>query len=325
MVDGEEGEKTSFSAHMNRVLERPDDDGPRLIFADWLDDRTHPLGPFIRVQCALARLAPSDPTRRKLEQDERAMLLMNEKAWLRELSQLGVTRVECRRGFPEAVDMDIPNFLQHAGELFAMVPVRSLRIDGRLPLTSINRHPTPDHLKQLAACPYLANLTSLDLLYNHIGPEGVETLAASPHLANLTTLNLQDNDIGDRGMQALANTTHIKNLTTLKLSFNRISDQGVRALANSPDTARLTKLNLMGNDISDDGAEALADSPNLEKLTTLNLRFNNIGDRGVQALADSPHLKNLDSTSELRGYHTSRRVMRGMEKILSTRQIAEGR
>src|SRR5690242_1539927 len=32
------------------IQEAPDDDTPRLVFADWLDERDDPLGEFIRLQ-----------------------------------------------------------------------------------------------------------------------------------------------------------------------------------------------------------------------------------------------------------------------------------
>src|SRR4051794_28377170 len=38
------------------ITESPDDDTPRLIFADWLDDHDDPLGEFIRLQIALEPL-----------------------------------------------------------------------------------------------------------------------------------------------------------------------------------------------------------------------------------------------------------------------------
>ena len=37
------------------VLEAPDDDAPRLAYADWLEEHGNPLGEFIRAQCELAK------------------------------------------------------------------------------------------------------------------------------------------------------------------------------------------------------------------------------------------------------------------------------
>jgi uncharacterized protein (TIGR02996 family) len=42
---------------LRAVLAAPDDDTPRLAFADWLDEHGEPeRAEFIRVQCRLARL-----------------------------------------------------------------------------------------------------------------------------------------------------------------------------------------------------------------------------------------------------------------------------
>src|SRR6516225_1249135 len=38
------------------ILGDPDDDTPRLVFADWLEKRGEPRAEFIRVQCALSKL-----------------------------------------------------------------------------------------------------------------------------------------------------------------------------------------------------------------------------------------------------------------------------
>ena len=55
---------TETDGFLARVRESPDDDGPRLIFADWLDGvGQRARGDFVRVQVALARLAEPDPRR----------------------------------------------------------------------------------------------------------------------------------------------------------------------------------------------------------------------------------------------------------------------
>jgi len=46
---------------ITEILANPDDDMPRLIFADWLEERGDPRSEFIRVQCELARLTPAKP------------------------------------------------------------------------------------------------------------------------------------------------------------------------------------------------------------------------------------------------------------------------
>src|SRR5437660_10147305 len=66
---------------LRAVLAAPDDDAPRLIFADWLEERGDPRGPFIRAQCALERLDPADPARADLEEEARSLLERHEAEW----------------------------------------------------------------------------------------------------------------------------------------------------------------------------------------------------------------------------------------------------
>jgi uncharacterized protein (TIGR02996 family) len=50
---------------LQAILAAPDDDTPRLVYADWLDERGDPRGEFIRLQCELAKLAVADGRRPK--------------------------------------------------------------------------------------------------------------------------------------------------------------------------------------------------------------------------------------------------------------------
>ena len=43
---------THDDAFLQAIIENPDDDAPRLLYADWLEERGDPRGEFIRVQCA---------------------------------------------------------------------------------------------------------------------------------------------------------------------------------------------------------------------------------------------------------------------------------
>src|SRR5205823_9469231 len=84
------------------IREHPDDDAPRLIYADWLDDHgDEARAEFIRVQCALARQARPE-RRAELERREHELLSANRQAWLGPLdSVLQYDHCTFRRGFPE--------------------------------------------------------------------------------------------------------------------------------------------------------------------------------------------------------------------------------
>jgi uncharacterized protein (TIGR02996 family) len=52
-------------AFLQAILSSPDDDTPRLAYADWLEEHGRSeRAAFIRVQCQLARLPDDDPRRR---------------------------------------------------------------------------------------------------------------------------------------------------------------------------------------------------------------------------------------------------------------------
>ena len=69
------------AAFLERVCAQPDDDGPRLVFADWLDERDDPRGQFIRVQLALSRLSVDDARRNRLIDREAALLARYYASW----------------------------------------------------------------------------------------------------------------------------------------------------------------------------------------------------------------------------------------------------
>ena len=66
-------------AFLQAIRESPDDDGPRLMYADWLTERGDPRGEFIRLQCELAQLPAGDPRRRELEEGTEALLKVHER------------------------------------------------------------------------------------------------------------------------------------------------------------------------------------------------------------------------------------------------------
>jgi uncharacterized protein (TIGR02996 family) len=66
---------THDDAFLQAILDAPDDDTPRLVYADWLEEHAEPeRAEFIRVQCRLARTPEGDPRRQVLEARERELL-----------------------------------------------------------------------------------------------------------------------------------------------------------------------------------------------------------------------------------------------------------
>jgi uncharacterized protein (TIGR02996 family) len=243
---------------LQAVLEDPDDDAPRLVYADWLEERGEPRGEFIRTDCALARLAADDPRRPALEERRRQLLAEHGDAWLGPLRGLAYGW-GFRRGFVEEVTADARHFHQHADAFFT-APLRLVRL---LHAGGV--------IQSLAECRHLRRLRALHLTDNNLGNRGLSTLLASPSLGGLTTLRLGNNGLTDTGAVLLANASNLAGLEVLNLSRNAIGDAGAEALAASPNLRRLTSLHLGSNLIRDAGAHALAAGPGLRRLTGLDL------------------------------------------------------
>src|SRR5262245_37416943 len=47
---------TEDEAFIRAIVDSPGDDTPRLVYADWLDDRDDPRGPFLRAEAEWAKL-----------------------------------------------------------------------------------------------------------------------------------------------------------------------------------------------------------------------------------------------------------------------------
>jgi uncharacterized protein (TIGR02996 family) len=277
---------------LQAIIDDPDDDGLRLVYADWLEERGDPRGEFIRVQIDLARTPEDDPRRGELEARERELLNEHEADWAGLIPRC-VNQRRFQRGFVAGIEIAAKAFSETA-TLFRLFPIQHLSVLGPFRLGK-----TP--LRKMATSPHLARLASLSIRggYYAVGPDEVVALANSPYLGRLTTLGLYDNVVGPGGMAAIAASPHLSRLSALSVSgygFNphdHCGVDGVRALAASPHLTRLTTLCLPRNGVADEGCGLLAAAPNLAGLTTLDLASNHIGNAGAEALLSAPYLDRL--------------------------------
>jgi uncharacterized protein (TIGR02996 family) len=69
----------THDAFLQAILDAPDDETPRLVYADWLEDNgDEARGRLIRAQCAAARLDENDPRRKELEREAADLELRRE-------------------------------------------------------------------------------------------------------------------------------------------------------------------------------------------------------------------------------------------------------
>jgi uncharacterized protein (TIGR02996 family) len=278
-------------AFLADIVEHPGDDAPRLIYADWLEERGDPASlaraEFIRVQCALAGLADDDPRRWPLEWREQELLRAYGDAWGGPMVGLAGAW-EFRRGFVEGVALRPQQFLERAERLFRVAPVRRLQLglEGQ-PFGQPDEEYTM--LARVAESPYLSRLTALRIhhFFEMTLPVGL-AVAESPYVTGLEELALCRMNLGDEGMRVLVGSLPRLRLRRLDLSGTPLSPASVRILAESPHLAGLTTLGLAGTGLTLEHLRVLGASPHLGRLTELDLSGNGLDAGSAAALAGVP-------------------------------------
>src|SRR3954467_3828719 len=96
---------SSEAAFLSEIRERPDDDSPRLVFADWLDENGDPdRAEFIRVQIEWARTIWPDPNWYTLHDRQQRLWESNHERWLSGLPDACWPNVTFERGFVSSVE-----------------------------------------------------------------------------------------------------------------------------------------------------------------------------------------------------------------------------
>jgi uncharacterized protein (TIGR02996 family) len=304
-------------AFLQAICEDPDDDTPRLIYADWLDEHGQPeRAEFIRVQCELARL-PRWHRRWQHCLAHQRHLIVGDARGLPPLPA-GLSWGQFGRGFVESVrTSDLPTFVKFAPVIFADAPVQHLVVEVAAREVS---------LVPLAESPWLARLHGVEKtgFGSRLGAGEVEQLGNSPHAGALRSLRFRCGGLLEEGVSALVETAVFPRLTALdlgesggwvtltqtvvdalagvsapvplsalQLSSTRLAVADVEVLAASRVMVNLTELDLYDNPVWAGGCGALARSPGLGRLQVLRLGKTAPGLAGVEALAASPHLTDL--------------------------------
>lgn len=221
---------------LEHIKAAPDDDAPRLVYADQLTERGDARGELITVQCALARGGQPRDERIALRRRERGLLERHGKGWAA-LAGLA-TKWTFRRGFVDEARVDARLAVARAPELVAKAPLlRRLTLDG---LSSGPDDTEPPHpgaaalFKAVLDAPALAQVTHLDL---------GDPIASYWYEGEFSTYQRGDR-LADQLIAQLVRSGSLRRLRGLRVEG--VMAAGLRTLAESPDAAALEALELFG-------------------------------------------------------------------------------
>ena len=225
---------TQHEAFLRAIFDAPDDDTPRLVYADFLQENgEEDRAELIRVQCELARLEG----RVDKSSEERKRVLTQQQI---EIAKRFPSPVQLhQRGFKRAW----PNFRMSLDEL---LDTKELR--GRAAYST----------------PELFAVESVELFGGRItSAEPFDVLFGLSVFTRVTWLTLCGREVADEATLGTDFTTFYYEPV--------ITPAGVAALAQHRGLRRITELDLRNNDLDNDAARALVKSPYLDNLKRLQL------------------------------------------------------
>jgi uncharacterized protein (TIGR02996 family) len=280
----------SLDELLRTIYANPDDDGPRLVYADWLTEKGDPRGEFIQLSCNIASRGPadpewSDPASDLVRQAERAKALeaKHAKTWLAPVRQL-MLGWQFERGFLARARVKMRRFLGDPAALIEASPRLDLSVSGF----------EAKLLGQFCAAP-LGKLGSLTLASAKLSDESARLLASSPTLTGLRGLRLEGVEISLAGLATLVDSPHLLSLEELALTYQKgtYGDGVIEVLARKR-LGALRRLELEGIGCTAATAAAIArEGVFASKVEQLSLAHNPIGDEGLRALMASRQLDRL--------------------------------
>jgi uncharacterized protein (TIGR02996 family) len=144
---------------LDAIVENPDDDAPRRVYADALLDRGDPYGEFINVQIDLATDGLSREARIARRIRERKLLAAHGWSWSMPFDRLGLAEPAFRRGFVDELTLDADTIVHRASEVLAIAPLlRNLTVRD---MTGLDHEDTTAQWSAVLASPVMPRLAGL--------------------------------------------------------------------------------------------------------------------------------------------------------------------
>lgn len=219
---------TDRDALLRAIIEAPDDDAPRLVYADWLDENGDPArAEFIRVQCDMHGMPNPDDRWNQLLRRSEALLHRNRKRWRRELPG------------PRAIwwsDRYTRGFLQNGtADRWSSLGKLWQKIYSATPLTflvikSISIQEFDDFLGRRETAflqhVFLRTTGTVDEAIARLGESSAPT-----RWSVLTVNSINDESLTDVGAQVLIKSSSLDGLSSLSLPMAQLTPDARSALA----------------------------------------------------------------------------------------------
>ncbi len=229
-------------ALLRAIAAMPEEDTPRLVFADYLEERSGAAliarAEFIRLQVRAARLRQGDPERVAAQTRIDELLGQWDAKW--QDAPKGFRALPgYHRGFPHRAAADAST-LGGAGDDPRVLFIEHLEL---------NPDGSAARLRKAVKGPLFARLRGLVVRGEKpLGEAGAKALAEGEY-PRLERLVLAKQRIGDAGLRALCDSRGFPRLCELDLSGNEITDGGGGALLRSALIARLRRLVVWNNSL----------------------------------------------------------------------------
>jgi len=335
---------TDEAALRAAVLAHPDDDTPRLVYADWCDDAGDAdRAAFIRAQVEAARAEPWSPAARESEARAAALLRQLVFEWS-PANECPVRTPEFVRGFVEGVELFPEDINYRLRGLRAAHPVRRVRLLGFLPddpydmpHSAADVFPSPELVgvtvldasaadmhgsfdyDTLAASASLAALTELKLTGLPVPPEWLGRFLAGPELPALAAIDLADiPNLGPALANGLAAARH-RAFTKLNFTGVHFLSRDLKRVLESPALAGVEELRF-GWESRDAGPATMIDLGWLlpwDRLRLLDLAGQQLGPDGVREITTHPEAAGLRWLGLARNHLGNG----GAERLLESRHL----
>jgi uncharacterized protein (TIGR02996 family) len=280
-------------ALLQAIWNDPDDDTPRLVYADFLEETGREeevaRAKFIRLGIETAKLDPIEKHWNPLFAEEKRLWKKYRTRWMAGLPRWAY-HAPPERGFLHETysAIHIHQFRKEAEAIFHREPLIQLALMGG----------SREEAKRLAESSILSRVRFLKLFGYLVDKEQLELLFQSPHLKNLWGFEVWGNPPETDLISLITGQEKFSTFRRLHFNWQPIGIAGVSALSQSSTLKELVSFGLHA-DASPESAKLLTTSPMMNKVRSFrftgDFQISVLGAKGFRVLTKSPWMNQLES------------------------------